>query len=129
MLSVMQEHRAAKIVGVRGGFIITRGKPRYAQLEGRHFAIARGVGYECATIEEAYAQRDYLCNEEAAKYKAKRVAELAPVAVPAAIAVGVAVEIDKGPGVVEEVGARSALVKTRDGNLWRRAFADCKAVA
>lgn len=59
--------------GKDGGYILTRGVPRYAQLSGRHFAVGRGVGYEYDTIPEAYAKRDELLARE----KAKRAAAAA----------------------------------------------------
>lgn len=51
----------------RLGFIITRGRPRYAMLRGRHFVVARGKAWECDTIAEAYGKRDELIAAEKAK--------------------------------------------------------------
>jgi co-chaperonin GroES (HSP10) len=114
------------VSGSRGGFIVTRGKPRYAQLEGRHFAVGRGKAYECATVAEAYAKRDEMLKAEQASYAVKRAAALAPVT--CSLTVGDLVRIDKGTGTVCEVNARSVLVKTTDGNLWRRAPSACESV-
>jgi len=56
-----------RIDGAAGGYITTRGRPRYAMLNGRHFAVARGKAWECDTIAEAYDKRDELLAAEKSK--------------------------------------------------------------
>jgi len=111
------------VSGERGGFITKRGRPRYAQLEGRHFVVGRGKAQECASIAEAYALRDALLKAEQSSYAAKRVAPQAPAAAPSWLAPGAAVRCDKGTGHVVEVNARSVLVAVGK-DFYRRAAAD-----
>jgi hypothetical protein len=119
----------SKVQGERGGFVVTRGKPRYAMLEGRHFVVGHGRSVERPTLESAYALRDEWLREDEARRTAARAAAAAPV--PTTLSPGDRVRIDVGEGVVEEVGVRSVLVKTRapnggPGNLYRRAPGDCE---
>jgi hypothetical protein len=117
---------AGTVQGERGGFIVTRGKPRYAQLEGRHFAVERGKAYECSTIAEAYAKRDEMLRAEQSGHAQRREVTLMAAPSSSSIEVGARVRIDRGAGLVIEVGARSVLVKTADGNMWRRVPSDCE---
>jgi len=59
--------KVPQIQGANGGFITTRGRPRYAMLNGRHFCVARGSAWECSTIAEAYGKRDELLAAEKAR--------------------------------------------------------------
>jgi len=111
--------------GSRGGFIVTRGKPRYAQLEGRHFVVGRNKAHECASIESAYSYRDELLKSELSAHADKReVAAKAPAEdVPGWLTIGASVRCDMGEGNVLEIGRRSVLVAVgRD--FYRRAAKD-----
>ena len=64
----------SKVQGERGGFVVTRGKPRYAMLEGRHFVVGHGRSVERPTLESAYALRDEWLREDEARRTAARAA-------------------------------------------------------
>lgn len=59
--------KTPRIVGSSGGYITTRGRPRYTYLQGRHFAVANGRAWECDTIKEASAKVDDLLRVARAK--------------------------------------------------------------
>jgi hypothetical protein len=119
----MEQIRQGEINGADGGYITTRGRPRYAMLNGEHYAVGRGVAWRCGSVAEAYGQRDKMI---AAEKAAHATAPLAPGGT--APAVGARVRIEKGVGTVSEVGPRSVRVVMDDGTVWRRAACDCVGV-
>lgn len=119
----MEQIIKGAINGAAGGYIVTRGRPRYAMLNGEHYAVGRGVAWRFGSVAEAYGQRDKMIAAE----KAAVAARVAPASQPAAFAVGARVRIDKGAGTVSEIGPRSVRVVMADGTVWRRAACDCVA--
>lgn len=119
----MEQIIKGAINGAAGGYIVTRGRPRYAMLNGEHYAVGRGVAWRCGSVAEAYGQRDKMIAAE----KAAR-APVAPAAHGASPAVGSRVRIEKGVGTVSEIGPRSVRVVMDDGTVWRRAACDCVGV-
>lgn len=145
-----QTARTAVVTGEKGGFMVTRGAPRYQYLEGRHYVVGRGKAHECKTIAEAYALRDKLLGDEAVARRAKGVIARKPpqadaarvVSAPAAPAAPVAPgQVGVGSrvvfaiagvlqgGVVEEIGPRSLGITGDDGATYRRARGDVRLQA
>jgi len=52
--------KGATLQGEGGAFVISRGKPRYAFLQGKHLVVGRGKVEEFASIAAAYRRRDEL---------------------------------------------------------------------
>ena len=63
----MTAAKSTRVEGERGGFLVKRGKPRYAYLQGKHYVVGNGDAVECASIREAYALRDKLLAERKEK--------------------------------------------------------------
>jgi hypothetical protein len=128
--------KTPRVDGRDGAFMLTRGQPRYQQLNGRHYVVGRGMATELSTVVEAYAWRDRLLAAEKAKREATRPVVLpqgahAPEAAARGIAVGDVVEFEIQPGLqgrgrVGEIGAKSLAIDADDGNRYRRAAKDVR---
>src|SRR5579859_4818224 len=64
--------RTPRLEGSGGAFMLTRGEPRYQQMNGRHYVVGRGAAYEHPTAVDACKHRDELLNAERAARRGRK---------------------------------------------------------
>jgi len=120
--------RTPRLEGSGGAFMLTRGEPRYQQMNGRHYVVGRGAAYEHPTAVDACKHRDELLNAERAARRgrkdAARAAYLDAPPVQTDLKVGDRVYFTEAgrrtEGRVAEIGRRAISVLDDAGNTWLR---------